>query len=231
MATVLYFIISAIAFMVLIFGIKSYRERKDVVFLLVLAPLLFLWYDSFMIGLGQFIGQGPLLEVLSWPRYIAHELLLPIWIIAAGALARRADFKWAQSKIVMAIFCLVGTFGIGLGVTELLHLELFPACLMDTVRYVPYVREAQACVPEMAGMGHRAGGPPLIPILSTVLFIVIGLMMWIKRGWPWLFLGAALMFVGAGLPQSIAGPLLANMVEPIVSLAAIMTARRFTHQG
>ena len=227
MTTLLYFLISLVAFFVLLYGIKQYRQYKDVVFLLILSTLIFLWYDSFIIAIGSFIGAGPLLEALSWPRFIAHLLLLPIWIIAAGALARRAGFKWAEPKFIMALFCLIGTAGIAMGAMELLKLELFPACMRGTVRYVTFVADAQACSADMAGSGHAPTGPPIAPILATLLFLIVGLMMWVWRSWPWLFLGSLFMFVMAGMPQSIAGPLLSNVAEPVIAFAALLTAKHF----
>jgi len=222
-----YLCISIAAFLTFIWGLKQWNSYRDVVFLLILAPVCLLWYDSLIIGIGSWIGEGSTLKTLSWPRYITHEILLPFWIIAAGALARRADFNWAKSKVVMALFCLVGTLGFAMGVMELLKIELFPACLKGTVRYVTYVSEAQACSVDMIGAGHAPSGPPIIPILSTVLFLIIGLIMWAKRRWPWLLLGSILMFVMAGMPQSIAGPLLSNIAEPVIAFAALLTARHF----
>ena len=232
MISALYLCIGVAALAVLVLGIKLYGKHRDIVFLLILAPLTLLWYDSFIIGIGGWIGEESLLKTLSWPRYIAHELLLPFWIIAAGALARRANFNWTKSKSVMAVFCLVGTAGILFGAKELLTLEIFPACLHGTLRYVPFVSEAQACRPDMVGLGHVPSGPPIIPIFSTLLFLVLGLMLWVQRKWPWLFLGTLIMFMMAGMPQSIAGPLFSNIAEPILAMAALITARRLTtHQG
>ena len=227
MISLAFIAISLVAFLCLVWGIRLYLQNRDIVFLLILAPLCLLWYDSLIIGIGHWFGAGDLLKSLSWPRYIAHSLLLPFWIIAAGALARRADFNWAKSKWVMAMFCLFGTAGIGMGVLEIMQLELFPACMHGTVRYVPFVVEAQACRPELAGLGHAPSGPPIVPILSTVLFLILGIVLWAKRKWPWLFLGSLFMFIMAGMPQSIAGPLLSNIAEPVIAAAALLTARRF----
>lgn len=227
MISFLYLAISLVALVCLIWGIKLYLRFRDIVFLLILAPLFLLWYDCFIIGIGHMIGEGEILKTLSWPRYIAHALLLPTWIIAAGALARRADFDWAKSRWVMGLFCLLGTAGMGLGVVGLLQLELFPACQGGTLRFVPHVSDHNTCRAGMAGLGHAPTGPPPIPILSTVLFLIIGLMMWIRRKWPWLFLGSLFMFFMAAMPQSIAGPLLSNIAEPIIAAAALFTARHF----
>jgi len=228
MITAVYLIISLTAFAVLIWGVRLFRQSKDVIFLLILAPLMLLWYDSFIIGIGSWIGEGTTLKTLSWPRYIAHGLLLPFWIIAAGAIARRAKFSWAQSKWAMGVFCIIATGGIALGVKELLGLELYPACLQGTLRYVPYIGDGQACRASMAGLGHAPSGPPVIPILSTLIFIGLGAGLWIRRKWAWLFLGSVFMFVMAGMPQSMAGPLLSNLAEPVIAFTVLLTARRFT---
>lgn len=156
--------------------------------------------------------------------------MLPFWSIAAAVLAQRAGFKWARLKWVMVFFCLTGVVGIALGIKEIASLELYPACLQGTLRYVTFVSETQACRPDMIELGHAPKGPPPVPILSTILFLGIGLAMWISRGWPWLCLGSLIMFVMASMPQSIAGSLSSNMAEPIISAAALLTARHFVDQ-
>lgn len=233
MVTIAYFIISAIAFACLVWGFSLYRKHGDLLFLLLITPLSLLWYDSFIIATGRYIGEGDLLLALSWPRFIAHGLLLPAWIAAAGLMARRAGLGWAKPVWVQAIFWLLAAGGVALGAMELMALELFPACMKGTLRYVPYVSDGQACVAGMEGLGHAPSGPPVVPVVSTLFFLVIGVMIWLKHKMAWLFLGSLAMFVMAGMPQSIAGPLLANSAEPLIALAVLWTARRFAgdHQG
>lgn len=227
MVSGLYILISLAALACLVWAVRILRRRLDVAVLLIALPLSLLWYDSFLIATGSFLGEGDLLLALSWPRYIAHGLLLPAWIAAAGLLASRGGLGWAQAFAVRAVFFLLALGGVGLGAAELMSMELFPACLNGTLRYVTYVSEAQACEPAMAGLGHAPQGPPIVPVVATILFLIIGIFLWVGQKWPWLALGSIVMFAMAGMPQSIAGPLLANMAEPLIAAAALMTARRF----
>ena len=227
MVTGLYLLISLAALACLVWSVRILRAGWDFAVFLIALPLSLLWYDSFLIATGRFIGEGEVLLALSWPRYIAHAVFLPAWIAAAGLIARRADLSWAQPVFVTAIFFLLALGGFGLGVLELLSMELYPVCLNGTLRYVTYVSEGQACEAATAGLGHAPQGPPIVPVVATILFLIIGIMLWISQKWPWLALGSIVMFAMAGMPQSIAGPLLANMAEPLIAAAALLTARRF----
>lgn len=227
MLTIAYTAVALLAFSVLLWSIRLYREHRDVGILMVMAPLLLLWYDSLLIGIGRYLGENELHIGLSWIRYTAHLLLLPAWTIAAGSIARRAELRFSKPKWVMAIFCIGATIFVIEGVLEIITLKLYPACVKDTLRYVSYVSEAQACRPEMAGLGAKPSGPPLVATMPTFLFLILGLILLIKDRWPWLLAGSLVMLAMAFVPQAIAGPLFSNMAEPVIAVGAILTLRHY----
>ena len=57
MITISYLIISAAAFACLVWCARAYMEQRSMALLLTLIPLMFLWFDSFAIATGQFIGE------------------------------------------------------------------------------------------------------------------------------------------------------------------------------
>ena len=225
MVSIGYFAVAMVAMVVLIWSIGLYRTHRDAAFLLIMAPLLLLWFDSALIGLGAAIGEGETLRSLSWIRYVAHALLLPFWIIAAGSIARRAGFRWAKNKWVMATFCLAATVIFAEGLIELFAMELYPACVAGSLRYVTYISEGQACRLGMEGLGLKPSGPPWAAIVPTFLFMIIGIAVWMRLRWPWLLAGSVCMLGFAAVPGSLAGPLFSNMGEPIIAAGALITLK------
>lgn len=63
--------------------------------LLVVAALV---YDNAALGLGRFIGEGPLLEALNYARYYIHAAITPLLVAWALHTLRRAGFGWAQAR-------------------------------------------------------------------------------------------------------------------------------------
>ncbi|GIT34019.1 MAG: hypothetical protein Ct9H300mP4_03380 [Gammaproteobacteria bacterium] len=78
--------------------------------LLILCPTSLLWFDSFVIAIGQFLGEGNLLLIATYIRYSAHWLMLPLLFIVAGMILRGADFKFASNKYVMGSFYILAVF-------------------------------------------------------------------------------------------------------------------------
>jgi hypothetical protein len=225
MFTVIYILVGCVAGAALWYGARSYFKYRTWALLLTSSTLIFLWFDNFAIAFGKYLGQGDFLYGLTYVRYGWHWLTLPLWIIAAGSIARAAGFAWAQNKLVMAAFCLVATYFIATEVPLLFSVEFYPACFADTVRYVTKVSALDACNPADIGKGFNM--PPIAPITTIVVLIVLGILLWIRHGWKWLAIGSGTMFVLAAIPQSLVGPLASNIGEPINAFALIATAVRF----
>ncbi len=229
MYTLIYFLIGSVNLALLIYAIQCWRRTRSVAILLIILPVSFLWYDNYLIAAGRFIGEGKLLESLSSIRFFSHYLLLPLMFIVVGMIARRAGYRWAQPRIVMGLFCIACVAFMVWETAEYLMLDLYPVCLGDTLRYSTWVAPEQACDPSMAGLGGY------VPLAGSVLlvfsFIGLGVMLWRTHGWPWLFAGAVIILIFAGIPSSVAGPFLSNIGEPIVNFALLMTVLRLEQRG
>jgi hypothetical protein len=223
MITIGYSIIALLAAACLVFAARAYLNEPNKMLLLILCPTSLLWFDSFVIAIGQYVGEGSLLLSATYIRYTAHWLMLPLLFIVAGMILRGADFKFASSKYVMGIFYFLTVFFMIEDVRHIFIVDFYPACYEETLRYVTKVPIGQACHPELEGIGIQV--PPFAPIILTMILLVIGIAIWVKHKWPWLAVGCLIMFLAAQ-PTSI-GPILSNAGEPFFTFALTLAAIKF----
>ncbi|MDW8259172.1 MAG: hypothetical protein RML32_06985, partial [Gammaproteobacteria bacterium] len=162
-------------------------------------------------------------EALSWPRFWMHWLFGTWLIIACGAILRLAGFAWAQSKAAMSAFCLLT---VAFMIYDLPHFwtdNLYPVCEKGLVRYSTSVSPDRFCFPDQVAIPR---GPPPIPSIITC-FVVIGtgLALWLRRGFPWMFLGGFLMLLTATPPAMALK--LDNFGEVLIAGGCIWALARF----
>lgn len=227
MITIAYLIIAAAAFACLVYCVRAYLEQRSTILLLTLIPLAFLWFDSFAIATGRFIGEGDVMLAATYLRYGMHWAALPLLFIVAGMLLRRAGFQFADNKIVMGLFCVIAVFFIIEDFRYLFIVDFYPACFAETLRYVTQISPGQECSPDMAGVGSAVSPSPAAAILVNLTMMLVGFALWARHKWPWLALGCIVMFAAAGTPQSLVGPILGNAGEPIFNFAVVAAVIRF----
>jgi hypothetical protein len=208
MLTVLYLILSG-CFVFLVWQASKMKGSYALLLLLVLAGL---FYDTLIIGIGKFIGEGDLLKTLNAGRFYVHALLTPTMMIFGFGVLRKAGVKWAQGRTAHIVVCVITTLLIVLGIySDILKLDLQTKIVSDTLRYV-----------------NEGGikGPPLPALLTIIFLLIAGNLLWRDTGWKWLAIGAAVMFCAAGLGM---GDLfyMGNVGEVILGFANVSTAKKF----
>lgn len=202
------------------------QTGRPTALLLVLVGSTLLFYDNLRIGIGRFIGQGELLYALSVPAFAWHWSMLPLLVIAAGSLARRAGFGWAANRLVMGAFCVVAVLLSALDIPSIFSMQLYPACLADTLRYTTRVTEAQLC--PGSELLISSGPGPLVAIITNIVVLALGIALWVRHGWPWLAAGAGIMFIAAGAFASSNWSLpIANFGEICFTLGYISSCAHF----
>ena len=185
---------------------SGFRYRDWLLFLTLLL-IVALPYDTGIVMLGSTIGQGDLLQMLSAPRYIWFYLSAPLLPLIAGGIARRAGFAWAQLNWVWGV---LGLLALGFIVNDAARLfqlpTLYPACFEDVLRYVASVKPSQVCTPGQAGT-DVAVSPPWALLAGMLMMLVVGVLLWWQRGWPWLALGAVASTAVLALPNTPLGPI------------------------
>ncbi|MFO1427804.1 MAG: hypothetical protein U1F11_12705 [Steroidobacteraceae bacterium] len=188
----------------------------------LMLPQLGLVYDNLMVALGSFIGLGPLLEALSWPRFWTHWFCGSWLIIACGSILRLAGFDWARRRWVMGAFCLLTAALMLHDLPEFWSNRLYPVCQFDLVRYSTSVAADKFCLPDQLVV---KGEPPFAAIVTSFVVIGTGIVLLARRGFPWMLAGAVLMLLSATPP---AMPYkLDNLGEVLIAGGCIWAIARF----
>jgi hypothetical protein len=226
MYSALMLLLCALDLALLAWTFRAWRATGHPVLALLTFLVLALPYDTALVGLGRFIGQGDLLALLSGPRFLFFNLSLPLTLILATGLARMAGVPWLQPKWVIGAVCLVAAALIAMDWRAILQApELYPACWRDTLRYVPSVLPEQACAAGQAGIGAPFAFPK-VALAALPLLLVSGGLVWWRARWPWLFLGTVAAIVFLGLPARLVGPIPGFFGDALNMVAATATAVR-----
>lgn len=224
MYTALFFVYGLLQLGLFTWLVRIVRETREPAAWLLLLPQFFLIWDNWRVAAGPLLGHGDLLYWLSWPSFWTHWFAGCWLIIAAGALLRLAGFEWAKSKWVMGAFC---TLTVALMLHDLPYFwsrDIYPVCEYDLIRYAGRVTEATRCSPDQPLAGVRDF--PLAPVVTCFVLIGTGLILWFRRGFPWLFAGAFLMLISATPP--FAKYKLDNLGEVLIKGGAFWALWHFT---
>lgn len=193
-------------------GLTMYRRYRVTALLTLILPVFALVYDDTMAAIGAFIGEGTLLRVLTYPRFVGHAFLTPIWIVTSVALAALAGSALARKPWVRTGSWVLYASMIAFGVVDALVL----------LRLVP-LREGAVLVYTNAG---GLPGPPAPAIIMVLVTIACGVLVWRELRWPWMFLGALYMLAAAGIPAEVTGFILSASGEVVLAAALLATADR-----
>lgn len=202
--------------------VRVYQRTGLAALAMLLIPQLGLVWDNLIVGSGQWIGFGPTLEALSWPRFWIHWLMGTWLIIASGAVLRLAGFQWAQKKWVMSGFCLLT---VALMIKELplfWTTSLHPVCELDLIRYSTAVSPADFCFPGQVAVPSTGA---LAPIIACIVVIGSGIALWVRHKFPWMAICGTLMFVSATPP--LRPWKLDNFGEVLIVFGVVLAMDRF----
>jgi hypothetical protein len=191
------------------YALRRYQKTRARYDLLPVVVFTGLVYDNLILALGGFLGASEELKALNAPRFVIHGLATPLLIIWGFGVARRVGLAWAQSRRNHAIMCTVATLLIALGVySDVLKLDLQIKVEQGITRYV-----------NVGGIK----GPPIPSIITIIVLIVIGGMLWRRGKSRGLAVGSGVMFIGAMAGTALLG--VGNAAEVAMS-AGILSGQR-----
>jgi len=160
---------------------------------------------------------------MNYVRFMAHYLLLPTAFICIGSMAKQADFAIARYKAFTGSLCLLAVYFMYHDVSLFLQNTFYPSCFADTLRYTTHIAEHTACGPDAEiGIGQRI--LPIPAVTMSFAMLILGVSLWIKLGWKWLFVGTVAALPLFAVPQTNTGGIVGNAGEPIISAAILLTA-------
>ena len=205
-----------------------YRRSRAPGALVLLVPQFFLIWDNLRVAAGIVIGFGDLLYALSWPAFWAHWLSGCWLIITCGSILRLANFELAARKWVMGGFCVVTTALVLHDLPLFWTKDIYPVCEFDLIRYSGTVTEANRCSATQVLV--PSDGPPIAPIVTCFVTIIVGAVLWLRRGLPWLTLGGIAMLLTVAIPV-LNRHRLDNLGEVFIHGGAILTLWQLTRAG
>ena len=210
-----------------VWAMRLWRSTRATALPVILIPLFFLVWDNLRVASGIVIGFGETLYWLSWPVFWAHWLSGCWLIIASGSILRLAGFAFAQSRAVMAGFCLV-TVALMLHDLPLFWTkEIYPVCEFDLIRSSGSVTEANRCSPDQALV---KGEFPIAPVVTCFVVIGTGIALWVRRGFPWMAVGGIVMLLTAAVPV-LSRNRLDNLGEVFIKGGSIFAIWFLTRKG
>lgn len=208
MSFYLYSIYTILNLVLMVWGIYIWQRKKDLKTFLIIAISFGLVYDNAILSLGGFLRGGELLYYLSLPRFILHQVVLPGVIWATFEQVRLAGLPWAQgitaNRIVIGLSISVIILGI---LTRILPLDLQLVEMGGINRYI----------------NQGVSGPPIVSIISIGFAAVMGVFLWKKIQWPWVFLTAVLVFIGEGIPIELIRRVAGSGAEVLFIISLLMT--------
>jgi len=214
MQNIIYVIVGLIQLGIAVYGLQQVRKHFSWYALLVLIVVFGLAYDNLAIASGSVFGEGSLTKALNAPRFWVHALFTPAMMISAFGALRMTGSKFAQSKTWHVVICVIATALIALGsYSDILNLDLVLKQSGDVLKYVNAFEFMK--------------GPPIPAVVTILVVLIFGIVMWRNIGWKWLFFGALIMFISAPMASM---PLFQNVGE-IAFASGLVTTMIRANQG
>lgn len=158
--TIAYAAYTVVMLALAVWAFSLFWRRRSIASFTVALPIALLVWDNGIVAIGSLLGPGPLLEALSWPRFVGHAVFTPIWIVTAFEYARRAGAPRLQGMASKAAEWVLYAAMVALGV-------------LRSVILLRMVVERQA---ELVYYTNGGGfpGPPIPALVMVVVLIACG---------------------------------------------------------
>lgn len=205
----------AIAYiLIFVWGLIKHQKTASAILYLVIIALI---YDNGILALGHVIGEGKILEYLSYGRFWLHALFTPTLILFSLYIMREANIRLAQKSWVGYVFGILMIVAIVIQYS--LDLSSLKLGLQEPYGVLSYAST------------QKASGPPLMILLvMATLFIAAIALVW-KRKWWWMLVGTIVMTIGSALPIEIESNAVTNALELFLIATLMRTAIHFSKQA
>jgi hypothetical protein len=210
----IHLLIALLEVMLVGFSIQRWRRSASVAMAVLSLVLASMAYDNTILAIGNLLGAGELLKALSLPRFLLHYILVPLFIVVGVELAYRAGAKWANTA-ARSVAWVVALVLAGIEITtRFANLTLEPVTVFGVLRY----------------SSLKSTGAPVVTIGVMIFMILIGIGLWLRLQWPWLFFGGLVALVGNAIPVSLVGTILGSLSELIIGISLLLAEQRVMYQ-
>ncbi|MFC7785357.1 MULTISPECIES: hypothetical protein [unclassified Rossellomorea] len=184
---------------ILLIGVIYLRtyKLKSIVFLLPVVVGLI--YDNGIIAIGQFIGEGLLLERLNLARFWIHAFFTPLLVLFSWKTLEQGEVLWAQKPF--------STFSAYALTFSLVLFELF-----TEVAGLHVVANMENGVLSYSS-DEPSNGPPVMVLIVSLVLLVSSIIIWSKQKWKWFFAGSLAMIIGSAVSLPIESGAITNFFE------------------
>jgi hypothetical protein len=211
MSQISYSIYTLLYFGFAVYSFTVWRRTKRWSTFFVFVVIAALIYDNGIIALGNTLGEGELLRILTVGRFCIHFTVTPLLIWTSLEQVRRSGYAWAGKPLMCWIFIDLIAALIVLGfVTEVHNIDLEIRIVDGVLRYM---------LPE-------AIFTAIVPVVGAIIALVIGGLLWRAQGWPWMFLGTLVIFISEGAlrgSENVVLLVVQNGAEILYTLAYLQT--------
>ncbi len=208
MESFLYFFLAFSYLCLFVWGIFLVKNGRLHLTNLLLFVIIGLIYDNLIIALGRFIGEGKMLESISYVRFLLHALFTPTLVLFAFGICLGTELPWAKKTFWKALAFLM-TLGLILYelFTSVINLELEPHWKNGILTYT--------------SAGHS--GSPIMVIIVTIVLGIIGFILAKRFHFYWLLIGTIVMITGGLLTIWVKHESMMNILELLLIVTLLMT--------
>lgn len=214
MGAVLYPFLTLVYMILFWWGLRSFRESSFWGTSWLLFIMVAFIYDNLILTIGQWIGTGDALEVLSLLRYLLKVFLTPTFVFIAWDILRRQRIEWAEYLSTRIIFNLYTFCVTVIGVyTEILWITLEPSKQYGILQYLPHNHHVSSVI-----------------FLTVIPLLVSGIVLWQKNQWPILMMGI-LLAMGLGMIAILVQmPICIAISEFLIIGCLVLTELKLRHE-
>ncbi|MEH2402714.1 hypothetical protein [Nostoc sp.] len=202
-----HFSLALLEWVLISWAIRLWQQSTSLAMIVLPIVLVSISYDNLILSIGSLIGEGELLKTLSMLRFLLHYLVVPLFIVIGVELAHRAGASWANRVVrVLSWVIALGLTAIDVA-THYIGLELVSIEFAGILRY------------HVANLS----GPLIITIVVNLFLLLIGIGIWFRLKWPWLFLGTLVSLLGNALPSLTVGTLAGSASDFFMAVSLLLT--------
>lgn len=205
----------ALAYMtVLIWGLLKHTKTASAILFLVVLALI---YDNVILAIGHLIGEGQLLESLSYGRFWLHALCTPTLILFSLFVMREAGITFAKKP--WALYAFGGLTLLAIVVEYFVELNGLTLATQEAYGVISY------------SSTHAASGPPPMILLVLVGLFIASIVLAKQVKWWWMLVGTIVMTIGSAVPIDVGSNAITNAFELFLLVTLMLTAIHFSQKA